>query len=1019
MSEQVPNSKPVLKVNASIIGYAHTVFALAPFIGALIVGCWLHYEKIVRNSSFGYPDEWFPSVSATIGDRYPERSLFQVLIAVCSGPRFLLLFFNFVAAYKPKSVAPYIALFSGLLRTLTCGGWVYITSTDDHDWHDIFMISYIVLTIPWDVCTTLGAPKGSTERKGRFYTGWLFFLTLIPLIYWFIQHKVHVVAGAYSIYAYFEWGLILLDVAFDSWSILGLQNIEVGIYGNGLRFSTVNTKAEKETSDANVEKKQLELPLAVDFTCFEFLINVINAYMFWTNVTALVLCVWYFPLWHMGISGYEAVIGVTFVAPIIIILPFIRSFFANVPFLARFIGVFLGIGVYKVEDPELRLLILTAGTFFSTVAYITESYTWSKLPTTSKYISYHISFIIGLLATSTFKFLNYSNNPIWPIMNEYNGGYNEIGLAIGLTAAFLTPMSHETTSSQPSPAAKNGFFLFAALGFAGYFFSLHALLSDSATLATWTWSGYPIKGPTPISGALLHFGAVILGILASLGVHPNVFSSFFYNLIIGGGSAFALYYFPDWLGYAAALVYTFYLSSLSGLIAYSVIGHNVGVLYFLGFFLETLLALASVWIVAYAFVPGGFLLRERTDLVLLSSFICLQFGVLNYKLKVRASKIVRFSFETNKIFKQALAVLTTLLALSITGFVKRYPTSAPIPYNDGSDSFTAGIWCIHFGLDNDMWSSEVRMLDLIRDAQVDVIGLLESDTQRLIGGNRDFTQKIAEELGMYVDYGPGPNKHTWGAALLSKFPILKSTHHLLPSPVGELAPAIHATLDVYGQEIDIVVFHLGQEEDVEDRRLQSLGVSDIMGSSTNPLVLLSYLVTEPGQGNYNTYVSNNSNVWDIDSTDWDRWCEYILFRDLKKVAYARISRSTITDTELQIAKFRLLSNEERAEYDVDFLYGNHYIDESEVPESLRMPQLLRGDGVRGHFYHVFDEPRYFALSKESYYSEQKEEVPIEVEEVPIEEASEIAPELEPAEINSPELAEDLSEQEIVEEVLEN
>ena len=88
-------------------------------------------------------------------------------------------------------------------------------------------------------------------------------------------------------------------------------------------------------------------------------------------------------------------------------------------------------------------------------------------------------------------------------------------------------------------------------------------------------------------------------------------------------------------------------------------------------------------------------------------------------------------------------------------------------------------------------------------------GLLESDLQRVIGGFRDMTQYLAEDLGMYVDYGPGPNKHTWGAALLSKFPIVNSTHHLLPSPVGELAPAIHATLDIYGHMIDVIVSHNG------------------------------------------------------------------------------------------------------------------------------------------------------------------------------------------------------------------
>jgi hypothetical protein len=81
---------------------------------------------------------------------------------------------------------------------------------------------------------------------------------------------------------------------------------------------------------------------------------------------------------------------------------------------------------------------------------------------------------------------------------------------------------------------------------------------------------------------------------------------------------------------------------------------------------------------------------------------------------------------------------------------------------------------------------------------------------RFVYGNRDLTRVMAEELGYYVDLGPGPNKHTWGAALLSKFPILNSTHHLLPSPHGELAPAIHATLDIHGEKVNVWVSHNGQ-----------------------------------------------------------------------------------------------------------------------------------------------------------------------------------------------------------------
>ena len=48
------------------------------------------------------------------------------------------------------------------------------------------------------------------------------------------------------------------------------------------------------------------------------------------------------------------------------------------------------------------------------------------------------------------------------------------------------------------------------------------------------------------------------------------------------------------------------------------------------------------------------------------------------------------------------------------------------------------------------------------------------------------------------------------STLSLQFPILKSTHHLLPSPHGELAPAIHAVLDVFGTPVNVVVVHNGQ-----------------------------------------------------------------------------------------------------------------------------------------------------------------------------------------------------------------
>lgn len=154
---------------ASWVAVTHTTLASLAFLTALAVGTSLHYKQIVRNGVAGYPQEWFPSVSATyvplvlplvvfltqllpisIGDWYPERSFFQIFIALTSGPRFALVFLqHYLQCQAGKSAWPFLLLIVGIVRSVSCGGWVYITSTDHHDAHDVLMVSYIICNVPW------------------------------------------------------------------------------------------------------------------------------------------------------------------------------------------------------------------------------------------------------------------------------------------------------------------------------------------------------------------------------------------------------------------------------------------------------------------------------------------------------------------------------------------------------------------------------------------------------------------------------------------------------------------------------------------------------------------------------------------------------------------------------------------------------------------------------------------------------------------------------------------------------
>lgn len=652
-----------------------------------------------------------------------------------------------------------------------------------------------------------------------------------------------------------------------------------------------------------------------------------------------------FPLWHMGISGWEVMVMCT-TSPFLLMSRSLRVSILNNIRLIHLVSL-AGLLAYLVPIPELRLLTVGFGVASSCLAW---SSTWYAEGSSNTRLETRVTaWTIGLIASSVAKFACQTNNPIWPIVHGGIGGWNKLGFVLAVLAVLRS--SRRGVENRGTIATKSGASLsplFAGFGLGGLFFGLHSLLSDSSTMISWVWEGYPVRGPIAAHG-ILTLMAMGSGAAYYL-FYPEKALRWTHLAALAAGASL-LTAFKNWVGYIGGLIIAHELVSMAPSLIASAVRYGP-ITFGIGFFTYNLMVLFHVWVVAYAFVPGGPLFREHTDWIMVSMVLQIANGVYAAAptKDVVRTKTKKISQGVNRAKSCYVYVLIALELLAASISYLRFPTNDYVPYHKDDKVITAGIWTVHFSLDNDMWSSERRMRDLIKEMEIDVIGLLESDLQRIIMGNRDTTQFLAEDLGMYVDFGPGPNKHTWGSALLSKFPILNSTHHLLPSPVGELAPAIHATLDAYGQPVDVVVFHSGQEEDPEDRRQQSEYLAKLMKDSSRPLVLLSYLVTKPGEGNYNTYVGEKSGMRDIDPSDWDRWCEYILYRGLRRSGYARVSRGTITDTELQVGKF-VVGEAETA---------NERVDEAAVAPGLRFPALFRGEGVRGHRYHVFDEPRYFS-----------------------------------------------------------
>ncbi len=172
------------------------------------------------------------------------------------------------------------------------------------------------------------------------------------------------------------------------------------------------------------------------------------------------------------------------------------------------------------------------------------------------------------------------------------------------------------------PRGENNWFL-GAVPLGSMIFTLHSMFSDTSTTIAWSWTGYENGRPR---GPLPHLHGSLTIILQSLGLFTAVllssdagkrfnFTTHPLWLAFGAGSSYVMYRYPNWLGYSGGLGLGFFImSTLPAALQLAASTSNVAKTNFTAMLVYVLLSLASVWTVAYAFVPGGVYLRERSDL---------------------------------------------------------------------------------------------------------------------------------------------------------------------------------------------------------------------------------------------------------------------------------------------------------------------------------------------------------------------------------------------------------------------
>ncbi|KAF2077531.1 hypothetical protein CYY_001149 [Polysphondylium violaceum] len=662
--------------------------------------------------------------------------------------------------------------------------------------------------------------------------------------------------------------------------------------------------------------------------------DLIFAFINWSLFVEFISVIWFFPMGFMGFTGWEAALVAVF-SPIFLGIGAVDRLVGRFNLFIRVVAQCIGllslipygpIDKTLIKDDEFlshphmkktALIAIAVG-----LDWLCQCQRFTSIKTASRRERGAFAYALAIVLHAIIRIPYLSVNPFmtWTNWIVFGVILSVVAFIILLTGdnntddkknSALWSIEHNDESSSP---------LYTGIGFGGIVFCNQLLFSTYGLIPRWV-----DLNPFPYGIFVVFFMmvGVVLSKKRSLITSRNYFLFALFLSVVFGLCSGSVSGIVGFIGLISGSLLGVYVNS-QWIVIVEKLSHceKLGRLFITSTLTYVVLLFWAIYVVSYKFVPwwlGSTLLRERNQTMIIANIICVGIGALSLKVSnVGINNKKEKSKETtypNKDVWNVLFGLTVLLLLFSVNRAITHPTDASVAGHHYERTLTTEsvslaapteiksmIWTIHFGYDNFGRNSFPNVTEAIRSHGANVIGILESDLSRVMTANRDLVEWLATELHMYSDFGPAPSENTWGCALLTIFPIQSSKHVILPSPEGELACLIDAIVLVDNTPVNIIVTHFGNTEDKLDRELQAAGAAEIVATNAMPTVFLSYITEKTNGPNYKTLMASGLS----DTTTERRYCEYIFYRQLELTSFRRWGCGDISDTEAQLANFKVL-----------------------------------------------------------------------------------------------------------------
>ena len=258
--------------------------------------------------------------------------------------------------------------------------------------------------------------------------------------------------------------------------------------------------------------------------------------------------------------------------------------------------------------------------------------------------------------------------------------------------------------------------------------------------------------------------------------------------------------------------------------------------------------LGQVFTTVYDYIPVvGPFFRDRFWLVFVAPGVVLALSTL----LVRREAFERLSLPAGS--RRFLAAMALICVAALVGVA--VTAARPAVPSGQQTRLRVCTYNIQQGYDEGGSKNYAGQLELLRGVDADVIGLQESDTARIAGGNADTVRYFADRLDMHSYYGPKTVPGTFGIALLSKYPIEGARTFFMYSE-GEQTATIEARIRVGGQRFTLYVTHLGNGGPM----VQQEAVLEAIGGTENVL-LMGDLNFRPDTAQYRLTTETLDDAW--------------------------------------------------------------------------------------------------------------------------------------------------------------